>query len=168
MRAVLIIVIIVIAGFLGDRFLNDGGLWKGITGETAAMEAAAEEAAAAAAAEEAAAAAAAEEAAATAEAEEAAAAAAAAAAAEEAAATAAAEEAAAAEAAATAEAAAAPDLASLLTPEGFDAAQVLEMVQGSDLGAIAKTQLMGQIAEIASDPSKLPDVLAAIKEALGM
>tara|TARA_B110000503_G_scaffold136864_1_gene220041 strand:+ start:103 stop:516 length:414 start_codon:yes stop_codon:yes gene_type:complete len=137
MRAVLIIVIIVIAGFLGDRFLNDGGLWKGITGETAAMEAAAEEAAATAAAEEAAA-------------------------------TAAAEEAAAAEAAATAEAAAAPDLASLLTPEGFDAAQVLEMVQGSDLGAIAKTQLMGQIAEIASDPSKLPDVLAAIKEALGM
>ena len=163
MRAVLIIVIIVIAGFLGDRFLNDGGLWKGITGETAAT-AAAEEAAATAAAEEAAATAAAEEAAATAAAEEAAATAAA----EEAAATAAAEEAAAAEAAATAEAAAAPDLASLLTPEGFDAAQVLEMVQGSDLGAIAKTQLMGQIAEIASDPSKLPDVLAAIKEALGM
>ncbi|MEJ6477431.1 MAG: hypothetical protein QNL92_01975, partial [Octadecabacter sp.] len=86
-------------------------------------------------------------------------------------AAAAAEEAAAAaaeEVAAAAEEAAAPDLAALLTPEGFDAAQVLEMVQGSDLGAIAKTQLMGQIAEIASDPSKLPDVLAAIKEALGM
>jgi hypothetical protein len=55
-----------------------------------------------------------------------------------------------------------------LTPEGFDAGQVLELVQSSDLGAIAKTQLAAQVAEAAADPSKLTDVLAAIKTALGM
>ena len=60
------------------------------------------------------------------------------------------------------------DIATLLTPEGFDAAKVMELVQSSDLGAIAKTQLMAQIGEVVADPSKLGDVLEAVKTALGM
>ena len=136
--------------------------------------AAAEEAAAAAVAEvEAAAATAAAEAAAAgaaaAEAAAAEAAAAEAAAAEAAAAEVAAAEAAAADAAAAEAAAAAPEgMAALLTPEGFDADKVAEMINGSELSAVQKTVLTGAVSAVKENPALLEATLARIKEAMGM
>ena len=136
--------------------------------------AAAEEAAAAAVAEvEAAAATAAAEAAAAeaaaAEAAAAEAAAAEAAAAEAAAAEAAAADAAAADAAAAEAAAAAPEgMAALLTPEGFDADKVAEMINGSELSAVQKTVLTGAVSAVKENPALLEATLARIKEAMGM
>ena len=132
--------------------------------EAAAATAAAEAAAAGAAAAEAAAAEAAAAEAAAAEA-----AAAEAAAAEAAAAEVAAAEAAAADAAAAEAAAAAPEgMAALLTPEGFDADKVAEMINGSELSAVQKTVLTGAVSAVKENPALLEATLARIKEAMGM
>ena len=131
--------------------------------------AAAEEAAAAAVAEVEAAAATAAAEAAAAEAAAAEAAAAEAAAAEAAAAEVAAAEAAAADAAAAEAAAAAPEgMAALLTPEGFDADKVAEMINGSELSAVQKTVLTGAVSAVKENPALLEATLARIKEAMGM
>ena len=131
--------------------------------------AAAEEAAAAAVAEVEAAAATAAAEAAAAGAAAAEAAAAEAAAAEAAAAEVAAAEAAAADAAAAEAAAAAPEgMAALLTPEGFDADKVAEMINGSELSAVQKTVLTGAVSAVKENPALLEATLARIKEAMGM
>ncbi|MDO7622184.1 MAG: hypothetical protein MUQ18_00805, partial [Loktanella sp.] len=107
--------------------------------------------------------------AAAAEAAAAEAAAAEAAAAEAAAAEVAAAEAAAADAAAAEAAAAAPEgMAALLTPEGFDADKVAEMINGSELSAVQKTVLTGAVSAVKENPALLEATLARIKEAMGM
>ena len=137
--------------------------------EAAAAAVAEVEAAAATAAAEAAAAAAEAAEAAAAEAAAAEAAAAEAAAAEVAAAEAAAADAAAADAAAAEAAAAAPEgMAALLTPEGFDADKVAEMINGSELSAVQKTVLTGAVSAVKENPALLEATLARIKEAMGM
>ena len=194
MRAILILIVAAILGFFGYQYAANGkgpgDAISALTGDanemadgaaTAASDAAdtAAEAAtdmadeATAAAEEAAAAAVAEveAAAATAAAEAAAAGAAAAeaAAAEAAAAEVAAAEAAAADAAAAEAAAAAPEgMAALLTPEGFDADKVAEMINGSELSAVQKTVLTGAVSAVKENPALLEATLARIKEAMGM
>ena len=91
------------------------------------------------------------------------------AAAEEAAAAAVAEvEAAAATAAAEAAAAAPEGMAALLTPEGFDADKVAEMINGSELSAVQKTVLTGAVSAVKENPALLEATLARIKEAMGM
>ena len=168
MRAILILIVAAILGFFGYQYAANGkgpgDAISALTGDanemadgaaTAASDAAdtAAEAAtdmadeATAAAEEAAAAAVAEV---------------------EAAATAAAE-AAAAEAAAAEAAAAAPEgMAALLTPEGFDADKVAEMINGSELSAVQKTVLTGAVSAVKENPALLEATLARIKEAMGM
>jgi len=184
MRAILILIVAAILGFFGYQYAANGkgpgDAISALTGNanemadgaaTAASDAAdtAAEAAtdmadeATAAAEEAAAAAVAEveAAAATAAAE--------AAAAEAAAAEVAAAEAAAADAAAAEAAAAAPEgMAALLTPEGFDADKVAEMINGSELSAVQKTVLTGAVSAVKENPALLEATLARIKEAMGM
>ena len=196
MRAILILIVAAILGFFGYQYAANGkgpgDAISALTGDanemadgaaTAASDAAdtAAEAAtdmadeATAAAEEAAAAAVAEveaaaaTAAAAAEAAAAEAAAAEAAAAEAAAAEVAAAEAAAADAAAAEAAAAAPEgMAALLTPEGFDADKVAEMINGSELSAVQKTVLTGAVSAVKENPALLEATLARIKEAMGM
>ena len=191
MRAILILIVAAILGFFGYQYAANGkgpgDAISALTGNanemadgaaTAASDAAdtAAEAAtdmadeATAAAEEAAAAAVAEvEAAAATAAAAAGAAAAEAAAAEAAAAEAAAAEAAAADAAAAEAAAAAPEgMAALLTPEGFDADKVAEMINGSELSAVQKTVLTGAVSAVKENPALLEATLARIKEAMGM
>ena len=179
MRAILILIVAAILGFFGYQYAANGkgpgDAISALTGDanemadgaaTAASDAAdtAAEAAtdmadeATAAAEEAAAAAVAEVEAAAATA-----------AAEAAAAEAAAAEAAAAEAAAAEAAAAAPEgMAALLTPEGFDADKVAEMINGSELSAVQKTVLTGAVSAVKENPALLEATLARIKEAMGM
>jgi len=196
MRAILILIVAAILGFFGYQYAANGkgpgDAISALTGDanemadgaaTAASDAAdtAAEAAtdmadeATAAAEEAAAAAVAEVEAAAATAAAAAGAAAAeaaaaeAAAAEAAAAEAAAADAAAADAAAAEAAAAAPEgMAALLTPEGFDADKVAEMINGSELSAVQKTVLTGAVSAVKENPALLEATLARIKEAMGM
>jgi len=179
MRAILILIVAAILGFFGYQYAANGkgpgDAISALTGDanemadgaaTAASDAAdtAAEAAtdmadeATAAAEEAAAAAVAEVEAAAATA-----------AAEAAAAEAAAAEVAAAEAAAAEAAAAAPEgMAALLTPEGFDADKVAEMINGSELSAVQKTVLTGAVSAVKENPALLEATLARIKEAMGM
>jgi len=179
MRAILILIVAAILGFFGYQYAANGkgpgDAISALTGNanemadgaaTAASDAAdtAAEAAtdmadeATAAAEEAAAAAVAEVEAAAATA-----------AAEAAAAEAAAAEVAAAEAAAAEAAAAAPEgMAALLTPEGFDADKVAEMINGSELSAVQKTVLTGAVSAVKENPALLEATLARIKEAMGM
>ena len=93
-----------------------------------------------------------------------------AAAAEAAATEAAAAEAAAAEAAA-AEAAAATDTSmmdTLLSADGFDAAKISEMVDGSDLGLAKKTMLKAAIAKAGDNPEMIKAVIDQIKGAMGL
>jgi len=59
-------------------------------------------------------------------------------------------------------------LASLLTPEGFDADQVLEMINGSDLSAVQKTALSAAVNGAKDNPELLEATLTRIKEAMGM
>ena len=198
MRAILILIVAAILGFFGYQYAANGkgpgDAISALTGDatemadgaaTAASDAAdtaaeaatdmadeataaAEEAAAAAVAEvEAAAATAAAEAEAAAEVAAAEAAAAEVAAAEVAAAEAAAADAA--DAAAAEAAAAAPEgMAALLTPEGFDADKVAEMINGSELSAVQKTVLTGAVSAVKENPALLEATLARIKEAMGM
>ena len=87
----------------------------------------------------------------------------------------AAEEAVAAEAAAAEEAAAvepaaeeATGMAALLTPEGFDADKVAQMINDSDLSAVQKTVLTGAVDSVKNNPALLEATLTRLKEALGM
>ena len=167
MRGTIAIIVIAVLGFFGYQYGvngNNPAQALGMADSQAEIAAAAqEEAAAAAAAEEAAAveAAAAEAAAAAEEA-------AAAAAAEEAAA--AAEEAAAAEAAAVEAAAEAGeiDIASLLTPDTFDAEKVNEWIDGQELGALVATPLKAAVDAAGDNPELLSSVIDKIKEAAGL
>lgn len=80
-----------------------------------------------------------------------------------------AEEAAAMEAAAAEEAAPeATGMAALLTPEGFDADKVAEMINNSDLSAVQKTVLTGAVDSVKNNPALLEATLTRLKEALGM
>ncbi|MDO7730043.1 MAG: hypothetical protein MUQ13_12220 [Loktanella sp.] len=72
-------------------------------------------------------------------------------------------------AAAAEAAAAAPEgMAALLTPEGFDADKVAEMINGSELSAVQKTVLTGAVSAVKENPALLEATLARIKEAMGM
>ena len=75
-------------------------------------------------------------------------------------------------AAATAEAAeiaeaGATQMSDLLTPEGFDAGKVMEMIDGSDLSAVQKTALSGAVNAVKDNPALLEATLTRLKEALG-
>ena len=180
MRAILILIVAAILGFFGYQYAANGkgpgDAISALTGDATEMADGAATAAADTAAE--AATDMADEA--TAAAEEAAAAAvdeveAAAAAATEAATAAAEVEAVAtdvtdeATAAAAEAAAAAPEgMAALLTPEGFDADKVAEMINGSELSAVQKTVLTGAVSAVKENPALLEATLARIKEAMGM
>lgn len=67
---------------------------------------------------------------------------------------------------ATAEAGA-TQMSDLLTPEGFDASKVMEMIDGSDLSAVQKTALSGAVNAVKDNPALLEATLARLKEALG-
>jgi len=166
MRAILILIVAAILGFFGYQYAANG---KGPGDAISALTGNANEMADGAATAASDAADTAAEAAtdmadeATAAAEEAAAAAVAEV--EAAAATAAA----AAGAAAAEAAAAAPEgMAALLTPEGFDADKVAEMINGSELSAVQKTVLTGAVSAVKENPALLEATLARIKEAMGM
>ena len=173
MRAILILIVAAILGFFGYQYAANGkgpgDAISALTGDATEMADGAATAAADTAAEAATdmadeATAAAEEAAAAAVAEVEAAEAAAA---EVAAAEAAAADAA--DAAAAEAAAAAPEgMAALLTPEGFDADKVAEMINGSELSAVQKTVLTGAVSAVKENPALLEATLARIKEAMGM
>ena len=171
MRAILILIVAAILGFFGYQYAANGkgpgDAISALTGDATEMADSAASDAADTAAEAATdmadeATAAAEEAAA------AAVAAAATAAAEAAAAEAAAAEAAEAAAVEAAEAAAPEGMAALLTPEGFDADKVAEMINGSELSAVQKTVLTGAVLAVKENPALLEATLARIKEAMDM
>jgi hypothetical protein len=67
---------------------------------------------------------------------------------------------------ATAEAGA-TQMSDLLTPEGFDASKVMEMIDGSDLSAVQKTALSGAVNAVKDNPALLEATLTRLKEALG-
>lgn len=67
---------------------------------------------------------------------------------------------------ATAEAGA-TQMSDLLTPEGFDASKVIEMIDGSDLSAVQKTALSGAVNAVKDNPALLEATLTRLKEALG-
>jgi hypothetical protein len=67
---------------------------------------------------------------------------------------------------ATAEAGA-TQMSDLLTPEGFDASKVMEMIDGSDLSAVQKTALSGAVNAVKDNPAQLEATLTRLKEALG-
>ena len=67
---------------------------------------------------------------------------------------------------ATAEAGA-TQMSDLLTPEGFDAGKVMEMIDGSDLSAVQKTALSGAVNAVKDNPALLEATLTRLKEALG-
>jgi hypothetical protein len=67
---------------------------------------------------------------------------------------------------ATAEAGA-TQMSDLLTPEGFDAGKVMEMIDGSDLSAVQKTALSGAVNAVKDNPAQLEATLTRLKEALG-
>ena len=140
--AVIVVVVVALVGYFG--------WYKPQQDAKAAMEAAAAEAAATQAAE----AAAAEKAAADK------------AAADQAAADQAAADAAAADAAATGQVAVDP--ATLLTPEGFNADQVIALIEGSNLSAQQKSTLSGAVRVGANNPALLGAALDNVKLALGL
>lgn len=178
MRAIIILVILAVAGFFGYQYAVEGrgpnaaiGVLTGATAEAEAQAAADAEAQAAAeeAAAEAAEAATAEEAAAAAAAE-----AEAQAAAEEAAATQAetdtTEEQAIGEALQPVEPAPADEITSadtLLTQEGFDAPQVMALIENSDLTETEKAELQTAVTAVQDNPAMLDAVLDRLREVLG-
>lgn len=177
MRAIIILVILAVAGFFGYQYAVEGrgpnaaiGVLTGATAEAEAQAAADAEAQAAAeeAAAEAAEAAAAEEAAAAAAEAEAQAAA------EEAAATQAetdtTEEQAIGEALQPVEPAPADEITSadtLLTQEGFDAPQVMALIENSDLTETEKAELQTAVTAVQDNPAMLDAVLDRLREVLG-
>jgi len=56
----------------------------------------------------------------------------------------------------------------LLTAEGYDAAKVTGMIDASDMDDSMKEGLKQALESAASDPALLQDVLAQVKQALGM
>ena len=58
-------------------------------------------------------------------------------------------------------------MAALLTPEGFDADKVAEMINNSELSAVQKTVLTGAVEVVKENPALLDATLARLKEALG-
>ena len=61
----------------------------------------------------------------------------------------------------------ATQMSDLLTPEGFDASKVMEMIDGSDLSAVQKTALSGAVNAVKDNPALLEATLTRLKEALG-
>ena len=59
-------------------------------------------------------------------------------------------------------------MAALLTPEGFDADKVAEMINNSELSAVQKTVLTGAVNSVKENPALLEATLTRLKEALGM
>ncbi len=55
----------------------------------------------------------------------------------------------------------------LLSPEGFDAAKVGEMVDGSSLDPLKKTMLKTAIEKAGDNPDMIKAVIEQIKGALG-
>ncbi|MBS9716640.1 hypothetical protein ACFFUT_16585 [Pseudohalocynthiibacter aestuariivivens] len=61
-----------------------------------------------------------------------------------------------------------PMVDAALTAEGFDAAKVIEMIDGSDLGVIQKTTMSALVEQASEDPDLVESVLTQVKEALGL
>ncbi|MEP1521651.1 MAG: translation initiation factor 3, partial [Ascidiaceihabitans sp.] len=59
-------------------------------------------------------------------------------------------------------------IADLLTTEGFDYDKVVEMVEGSEMGAFQKTALKTSLEKARDNPEVLETVLGKIKEAMGL
>ncbi len=60
------------------------------------------------------------------------------------------------------------DIATLLTPEGYDPDQVLAYVEGSDLDPAVKATLRSSIEQTRSEPALIPTVLGALRTRLGL
>ena len=71
-------------------------------------------------------------------------------------------------AAATEETGAMAGMADLLTVDGFDYDKVVEMVDGSELGGIAKTTLKAGLDKAKDNPELLSGILDKVKAAMGM
>ena len=56
----------------------------------------------------------------------------------------------------------------LLSPEGFDADKVMELIEGADLSAVQKTALGAALEGAKDNPALLDATLTRIKEALGL
>ena len=56
----------------------------------------------------------------------------------------------------------------LLTPEGFDAGKVMELIDGSDLSMVQKTALSTGLDAVKDSPELLEATLTRIKDALGL
>jgi len=61
-----------------------------------------------------------------------------------------------------------PMVDAALTAEGFDAAKVIEMIDGSDLGVIQKTTMSALVEQASENPDLVESVLTQVKEALGL
>lgn len=56
----------------------------------------------------------------------------------------------------------------LLSADGFDAAKITEMVEGSDLGMAKKTMLKAAIAKAGDNPEMIKAVIDQVKGAMGL
>ena len=56
----------------------------------------------------------------------------------------------------------------LLSPDGFDAEKVIEMIDGSDLSGVQKTALTAAVNGAKDNPELLEATLTRLKEALGL
>ncbi|WP_282094478.1 hypothetical protein [Epibacterium ulvae] len=59
-------------------------------------------------------------------------------------------------------------VANVLTPEGFDADKILEMINASDLGALQKTALNTAVTQARDNPELVQIALDQVKAALGL
>jgi hypothetical protein len=65
------------------------------------------------------------------------------------------------------DAAGAFDITSMLTPETFDPAQVVEWIDGSDLGPLVSTPLKAAVEAAGDNPELISGVIDQIKAAIG-
>ncbi|MGB3689387.1 MAG: hypothetical protein WBA02_08815, partial [Jannaschia helgolandensis] len=60
------------------------------------------------------------------------------------------------------------DLATVLTPDGFDADALIVYVDESDMNAVAKTTLKAGIEQARDNPTLIPALLEQLKARLGI
>ncbi|MHC0053968.1 hypothetical protein [Actibacterium sp. D379-3] len=61
-----------------------------------------------------------------------------------------------------------PSAETLLTPEGFDSAQVIGMIEQSDLSPLRKQVLTSAVEQAASNPALVESVIGQVQQALGL